>query len=98
MNIHYKLFSACFLLLSITVQSQVTSVSLNKGWMFSKQGDNKWKTANVPGTIHTDLLFNKLIPDPYYRDNEKNCSGSAKKTGNIKPVLQPALPSWIKRM
>ena len=25
----------------------------------------------MSGTIHTDLLLNKQIPDPYYRDNEK---------------------------
>ncbi len=24
----------------------------------------------VPGCVHLDLLRNKLIPDPYYRDNE----------------------------
>ena len=27
--------------------------------------------AKVPGTIHLDLLDNKLIPDPFYADNEK---------------------------
>jgi beta-mannosidase len=30
----------------------------------------KWKNAVVPGTIHTDLLKNKLIPEPFYSDNE----------------------------
>jgi len=25
----------------------------------------------VPGCVHTDLLANKLIEDPFYRDNEK---------------------------
>ncbi len=29
-----------------------------------------WFAAKVPGTIHTDLLSNKLIDDPYYSDNE----------------------------
>ena len=24
-----------------------------------------WRAATVPGTVHTDLLANKLIPDPY---------------------------------
>jgi beta-mannosidase len=27
--------------------------------------------AKVPGTVHTDLLYNKLIPDPFYGSNEK---------------------------
>ena len=33
--------------------------------------DTKWYPAIVPGTIHTDLLYNHLIPDPYFGDNEK---------------------------
>jgi len=27
-------------------------------------------SAQVPGCVHLDLLRNKLIPDPFYRDNE----------------------------
>ncbi|MBL0146346.1 MAG: hypothetical protein IPP48_11890 [Chitinophagaceae bacterium] len=50
--------------------AQNTSLSLNKNWQFSQHGKNKWYKAIVPGTIHTDLLANKLIPDPFYRDNE----------------------------
>jgi beta-mannosidase len=30
----------------------------------------KWLPANVPGTVHTDLLTGKKIPDPFYSDNE----------------------------
>ncbi|MGK9476271.1 beta-mannosidase [Melioribacter sp. OK-6-Me] len=30
--------------------------------------------AEVPGTVHTDLLKNQLIEDPFYADNEKNLS------------------------
>jgi beta-mannosidase len=58
-------------IISLRVQSQVVTMPLTKGWQFSKQGENKWYAARVPGTIHTDLLYNQLIPDPYYQDNEK---------------------------
>jgi beta-mannosidase len=36
------------------------------------QGANtaEWHPATVPGVIHTDLLAAKMIPDPFYRDNE----------------------------
>ncbi len=51
--------------------AQNTSISLNNNWQFSQQGKNKWYKATVPGTIHTDLLANKLIPAPFYRDNER---------------------------
>ena len=30
----------------------------------------KWYSANVPGTVHTDLLKNKFIVNPYFADNE----------------------------
>ncbi len=30
----------------------------------------EWIPATVPGTIHTDLLANGIIPDPFYRMNE----------------------------
>ncbi len=40
-------------------------------WEFRKRGDKEWLPATVPGTVHTDLLENKLIPDPFYGDNEK---------------------------
>jgi beta-mannosidase len=29
-----------------------------------------WLPAKVPGDVHLDLLANKKIPDPFYRDNE----------------------------
>lgn len=46
-------------------------MALNSGWLFHKSGDAEWMKATVPGTVHTDLLDNKKIPDPYYRNNEK---------------------------
>jgi beta-mannosidase len=30
----------------------------------------QWFNASVPGTIHTDLLAQDLIPEPFYSDNE----------------------------
>src|SRR2546421_8646993 len=41
------------------------------GWQFREAGKDKWYPATVPGCVHTDLLNNKLIDDPFYRDNEK---------------------------
>ncbi len=48
-------------------QSQI----LISNWQFRKVGDTGgWMAATVPGTVHTDLLSNNKIPDPFYRDNE----------------------------
>jgi beta-mannosidase len=41
------------------------------GWQFREAGKDTWHPASVPGCVHTDLLNNKLIDDPFYRDNEK---------------------------
>ena len=45
--------------------------TISADWKFRQIGKQEWFTATVPGCVHTDLLDNKLIPDPYYRDNEK---------------------------
>jgi beta-mannosidase len=47
------------------------TISLHTGWEFREAGKDKWHPASVPGCVHTDLLKNKLIEDPFYRDNEK---------------------------
>ncbi len=44
---------------------------LHTGWQFRQVGKTDWYPAEVPGCVHTDLLKNKLIEDPFYRDNEQ---------------------------
>ncbi len=52
--------------------SQIFEVNLNDNWTFSQSGKENWLPATVPGCVHTDLLANKLIQDPFYRTNEKD--------------------------
>ena len=66
-----KLFLTLLLLPAMQSFAQNFSTELNKNWKFSRAGTNKWYPAVVPGTVYTDLLQNKLIPDPFYSDNEK---------------------------
>ncbi len=40
-------------------------------WDFRKATDINWLLAKVPGTVHTDLFNNKIIPNPFFGDNEK---------------------------
>lgn len=46
-------------------------ITLNGEWELR---GNRFKNvkASVPGCVHTDLLDNDLIEDPYYRDNEES--------------------------
>ncbi len=57
--------------------AQNEGIALDTGWEFSQSSDvkgapiqAKWLPAVVPGDVHLDLLRNKLIPTPFYRDNE----------------------------
>lgn len=59
----------CLLLLvSFCVNAQ--EINLHNNWQFRQAGTGKWYKATVPGTVHTDLLKNKLIPDPFFSVNE----------------------------
>jgi len=52
--------------------SSVKKYELSNNWQFKQQGKNDWYPATIPGCVHTDLLNNKLIPDPFFGTNEKN--------------------------
>ena len=51
-------------------------VALDHGWQFrqvtagAQEAESGWLPATVPGDVHLDLLANKKIPDPFFRDNE----------------------------
>ena len=46
-------------------------LNLGGAWRVSQKGKDDWIPATVPGCVHTDLLAAGKIPDPFYRDNEK---------------------------
>lgn len=72
----FFLFIQCALLmLPDLAQGQTTHVyarELHSGWTFRQAGSAEtWLPAVTPGCIHTDLLANGRIEDPYYRTNER---------------------------
>ncbi|MBZ4677288.1 MAG: Beta-mannosidase [Anaerophaga sp.] len=46
------------------------TLEINDNWEFSQAGTDEWMPAKVPGTVHSDLMANGVIEDPYYRMNE----------------------------
>ena len=58
------------LTIQLFAQTLPSVKEINEGWKFHKIGTNEWLNATVPGCVHTDLIANKIIPDPFYRDNE----------------------------
>ena len=72
------LFAFSISLLGIS-QNSLTSRVLDQNWSFKALEDSSWLRASVPGTIHTDLMANGIIDDPYYRLNERKIQWVDKK-------------------
>ena len=58
---------------TVCAQSQqLIRKDLVENWEFSQAGLNEWLPAKVPGTVHTDLLANEKIKDPYFGIEERS--------------------------
>jgi beta-mannosidase len=67
-----KLLNFFFILLPLFLWAQNSERNLcSSNWNFRKITDINWLSAKVPGTVHTDLYDNKIIPNPFFGDNEK---------------------------
>jgi len=62
-------------------------IPLNQGWKFHEAGSQQWMPAIVPGCVHSDLLQNKQIPEPYYRTNEKELQWIDKKDWEYQTIF-----------
>jgi len=57
-------------------RAQNAVLVLDHGWQFREviaspqDAESGWLPATVPGDVHLDLLANKKIDDPFYRDDE----------------------------
>lgn len=61
-----------FLFIQNIIFAQLAEYNLSaEKWQFKNAKDNHWFPAKVPGTVHLDLMENKIIPDPFKDDNEK---------------------------
>src|SRR6202451_764553 len=74
------LLTICILTPYCVKAAEPSSRDLSSGWQFralesatdknDHPGIVQWHAAQVPGVVHTDLLRNGLIADPFDRDNE----------------------------
>ncbi len=88
------------------------SCPLQQNWQFryitakNKTGQPRlkkkgWQPATVPGTVHTDLLTGKQIPDPFYADNEVTLDWICKNNWqyrnqfNLPPDFEVSKPLYI---
>lgn len=64
---------------SDTNTSNIKRIELEENWTFNMEGSKQVYKATVPGTVHTDLLSARAIPEPFFRENEKLCQWVDKK-------------------
>lgn len=76
--------------------STVKRIEINSGWTFSQTGSEAWYDARVPGCVHTDLLNNNLIPDPFFGTNEENLQWIGEKDWTYRTTFD--LPSDFLQM
>ncbi len=60
---------------------------IKTNWSFNQVGEDSWLPAEVPGTVHTDLMANGKIEDPYYRLNEHDLQWIDKKDWEYKTTF-----------
>ena len=49
-----------------------SEIELKENWLFTSSEEYNWLPAKVPGTVHTDLIDNNKIEDPFFGINEQN--------------------------
>ncbi len=86
----YRILLVSFLLIivSCSIPDQRNTEQLYANWQFSNAKDSVWHSATVPGVIHTDLLVNKLIEDPYWGTNELNLQWIENEDWNYKTIFE----------
>lgn len=67
----FIIFIATNYLIAMQEGKSVVLIDIKNNWQFKQAGTDKWYPALVPGCVHTDLISNKLIDDPYFGTNEQ---------------------------
>lgn len=75
MKIHLRMIAIAMLttfsILNNDVSANTSRKEIHSGWKFKQARLSNWYPATVPGVVHTDLIDNKIIDDPFYRLNER---------------------------
>ena len=66
-----------------------TYQNLNSKWQLRSHAKGNWIDAKVPGNVHLDLLDNKIIPDPFFSQNEAELQWISKRDWTYKLLFEP---------
>ena len=72
---------------SPAMADEVAKQNLDQGWTFKQVRGHNWYPATVPGVVHTDLMDNQIIEDPFYRLNERAVQWVDKEDWEYKTTL-----------
>jgi len=73
---HKQIFGLALLMATSLIGCQkkdptlMVSTEISSNWTFRQADKEEWLPATVPGCVHTDLMANGKIEDPFYRLNE----------------------------
>jgi len=106
-QVNWLIGLSLMILLAVASDAQTPSpkqtIPLNSGWEFRQFTEapaaapvTPWRSAQVPGDVHLDLLRNKLIPDPFYQTNEAKLQWIEDADWEYRTVL-PAPPALLAR-
>ncbi|WP_080904144.1 glycoside hydrolase family 2 protein, partial [Parabacteroides sp. Marseille-P3160] len=68
----------------------VVQQEIKENWTFKQVRGNNWYPATVPSVVHTDLIANKIIEDPFFRLNERGVQWVDKEDWDYKTTLDVA--------
>ena len=71
MNLLKTTIAVCAAAVSMGAAAAPASRNLHDNWKFRQGRADIWYPATVPGTVHTDLMDNEIIEDPFFRLNER---------------------------
>ena len=86
-KIQYILLLMLFTCLIPVTAKNKSRISLNDEWQFKQSISQSWLPAQVPGAVHTDLMNNRMIKDPFYGVNEKSLQWIGEKDWEYKKTF-----------
>lgn len=91
MKISFRLLCIWSALLAgvLAMQGGVYRQDMPSRWSFRQQRKVAVHPATVPGTVHTDLMANGMIPDPFIGENEREVQWVDKEDWVYETVFTP---------
>ena len=75
------IFGALSMTTGLAASTRPITWEINQGWKFHEARLNNWYPATVPGGVHTDLMANHIIDDPFFKLNERSVQWIDKEDG-----------------